>query len=83
MVMVRSALKFAVRMQKLSSEKSSIAECVSRVLSCWIRWCIFLCVVLCLRSLMMDKRSFIRPPLWNGCMEKQGRDVSQTGILGW
>jgi len=83
MWMVRSELKFAVRMQKHSSVKSSSAECVSRCLNCWMRFCIFFCVLVCLRFVMVGGRSFIGPPLWKWCMEKQGRDVRQTGILGW
>ena len=70
MWMVRSELKFAVRMQKHSSMKSSLVECVLTSLNSWMRCCIFFCMLLCLSFMMVEGRSFICPLLWKWCVEK-------------
>ena len=77
--MDRSALKFAVRMQKHSSWNSSSAESVLMFLNSWILFCIFFCMLLCLSFWIFVNSSFIFAPLQSINIEKCGGRCKANG----
>ena len=79
--MARCALKFAVRMQKVSSLNRFVVECVSMVLNCLIRFRTVVCASLCLRLSIIESRSFIHSPLQDRCIEKLSGGCKANGNL--